>query len=105
MTYDELTRLLQTAKERPVNEALIIRRGKRKGLLVAKVRPEVRAKLERLGWERALMYKTLVLTALRRGELEAQEVRHLKLERQATPPDPPRIAHEERRRGKPPADG
>jgi len=79
LTYDELTRLLQTAKERPVNEALIIRRGKRKGLLVAKVRPEVRAKLERLGWERALMYKTLVLTALRRGELEAQEVRHLSL--------------------------
>lgn len=79
LTYDELARLLQTAKERPVNEALIIRRGKRKGLLVAKVRPEVRAELERLGWERALMYKTLVLTALRRGELEAQEVRHLSL--------------------------
>ena len=41
LTYDELARLLQTAKERLVNEALIIRRGKRKGLLVAKVRPEV----------------------------------------------------------------
>ena len=79
LTYDELARLLQTAKERPVNEALIIRRGKRKGLLVAKVRAEVRAELERLGWERALMYKTLVLTALRRGELEALEVRHLSL--------------------------
>ena len=79
LTDDELARLLQTARERPVTEALTIRRGKRKGLLVANVRPEVRAELERLGWERALMYKTLVLTALRRGELEALEVRHLSL--------------------------
>jgi len=79
LTDDELAKLLQTAKQRPLNEALIVRRGKRKGRLEAKVRPEVRAELERLGWERALMYKTLVLTALRRGELEALEVRHLTL--------------------------
>ena len=64
----------------PLAEALTIRRGKRKGQRLARVRPEVQAELERLGRERALMYKTLVLTGLRRGELEALEVRHLVLE-------------------------
>jgi integrase len=61
-------------------EALTVRRGKRKGQLVAKVRPETRAELEQLGWERALMYKVMVLTGLRRGELEALEVRYLSLD-------------------------
>ncbi len=47
----------------------MVRRGKRKGELAAKLRSEVRARLERLGWERALIYQTLILTGLRRGEL------------------------------------
>jgi integrase len=80
LTDDELARLLQAARERPVIEALTVRRGKRKGELGANVRAEVRVELERLGWERALMYKVLVLTGLRRGELAALEVRHLSLD-------------------------
>ena len=80
LTDKELAALLMTAKERPLNEALKIRRGKRKDELVANVRPEVRAELEQLGRERALMYKMMVLTGLRRGELEALEVRHLDLD-------------------------
>jgi integrase len=59
---------------------MTVRRGKRKGQVVANVRPEVRARLERLGWERVLIYKMAVLTGLRRGELAALEVRHLFLD-------------------------
>jgi integrase len=73
----ELVRLLTVARERPLLEALTVRTGKRKGLAVARVNPEVEDRLKRLGWERSLIYKTLILTGLRRGELAALEVRHL----------------------------
>jgi integrase len=76
---NELARLLQATRERPLREAMTVRTGPRKGEACANVRPEVRARLERLGWERALIYRTAVLTGLRRGELEALEVRHLTL--------------------------
>jgi integrase len=80
LTEDELVRLLRTARERPLVEVCMIRSGKRRGERVAAPRrPETKAKAERLGWERSLIYKTLVLTGLRRGELEALEVRHLSL--------------------------
>src|SRR5262249_37239722 len=79
LSEDELATLLTVARERPVLEALTVRTGKRKGQAVARVNPEVRAHLERLGWERSLMYKTLILTGLRRGEPAALEVRHLVL--------------------------
>jgi hypothetical protein len=48
---------------------LTVRRGPRKGEREANVRPVVRKRLERLGRERALLYKTLVLTGLRKCEL------------------------------------
>lgn len=44
---------------------------------LANVRPEVRANLERLGNERALIYKTLVLTGLRANERRTLECRDL----------------------------
>ncbi len=69
LTEDELIRLLDVARTRPLTEALIVRRGRRKGQLVANVRPEVRETLQHLGWERALIYKTMVLTGLRKNEL------------------------------------
>ncbi|WP_161602228.1 tyrosine-type recombinase/integrase [Tautonia marina] len=78
-TEDELSRLITTARERPLIEALTVRRGKNKGKPLASVRPEVQDELNRLGRERGLMYMTLVHTGLRRGELEALEVRHLNL--------------------------
>ena len=69
LTEDELERLLEAARSRPLEEALTVRRGARKGALAARIRPHVQARLEATGRERALVYKTLVLTGLRKGEL------------------------------------
>jgi integrase len=62
-------RLFDAARRRPLEEALRVSRGWRRGQLLARLRPETRAKLERLGYERALIYRTLTLTGLRVGEL------------------------------------
>ncbi len=80
LTEDEIRRLLATAQARPLEEALTVRHGARTGELSAKVRPVVKARLETLGLERALVYKTLVLTGLRRGELASLTVGQLELD-------------------------
>jgi integrase len=80
LTEDELMRLLDVARRRPLVEAMTVRRGKRKGELAANIRDDVRHQLERLGRERALIYKTLVLTGLRRGELASITVGQLELD-------------------------
>ncbi|HEX8911607.1 MAG TPA: hypothetical protein VF796_04550, partial [Humisphaera sp.] len=80
LTEDELVRLLDVARSRPLNDALLVRRGRRKGQAVANVRDEVRAELERVGRERALIYKTLVLTGLRKGELASLTTSSLDLD-------------------------
>jgi integrase len=80
MTEDELSRLLAVARRRPLLEALTVRKGKRKGERYANVRPAVRRRLEQLGRERALIYKTLVLTGLRRNELEKMTVGQMVLD-------------------------
>lgn len=71
---DELQRILNTTRERPLRDALMIRRGERKGQLLARVRPEKRAAFERQGRERGLLYKTSILTGLRKEELEKLQV-------------------------------
>ena len=68
LTEDEIARLLTAAQKRPLLDALTIRRGKNKGKLVANVKPAERQRLERIGLERALVYKFMMLTGLRRGE-------------------------------------
>jgi integrase len=80
MNEGELTRLLDVARQRPLMEALTVRKGTRKGERYAKVRPEVRERLEQLGRERALIYKTLVLTGLRKNELASLTVGQLHLD-------------------------
>jgi integrase len=84
MTEEDLNKLLEAAKTRPLIEARTIRRGTRKGELSANVRPETQKQLELLGWERALIYKTFLLTGLRKRELTRLTVGQLDLT--ATPP-------------------
>jgi integrase len=80
MAESELTHLLTVARERPLLDALTVRKGKRKGERYANVRPEVRERLEVLGRERTLIYKTLLLTGLRKGELASLTVGQLHLD-------------------------
>ena len=86
------------ARERPLLDALTVRKGPRKGERYADVRPEVRERLEWLGRERALIYKTLVLTGLRKGELASLTVAHLHLD-DAVPLPPLDAADEKNREG------
>jgi integrase len=79
MTEAELVRLLDVASRRPLLEALTVRRGKRKGEAYANVRSDVRERLEAVGRERALIYKTLVLTGLRKNELASLTVAQTRL--------------------------
>ena len=69
MTESELVKLLEVASKRPTLDAMTVRRGKDKGKLIAKLREETRERLALLGRERALIYKTMVLTGLRKAEL------------------------------------
>jgi integrase len=80
MAEAELVKLLAVARERPLLEALTVRKGPRKGERYADVRQEVRERLQLLGRERTLIYKTLVLTGLRKGELASLTVAHLCLD-------------------------
>ena len=80
LTEPELVKLLDVARRRPLLDAMTIRRGRRRGKADAKLRPEFIEQLKRLGRERALIYKTLVLTGLRKGELASLTVGQLHLD-------------------------
>ncbi len=80
LTEPELLKVLAVARERPLLDALTVRKGPRKGERYADVRPAVRERLELLGRERALLYKALVLTGLRKGELASLTVGQLHLD-------------------------
>ncbi len=109
LTEDELRRLLRAAKLRPIAEqgrAKVVMADKprdpksrrtwkretltadnlesayRRGLEALQTRPDELAKLERAGAERALIYKTLVLTGLRKSELAALTIGCVELEGQ-----------------------
>lgn len=55
LTPDEITRLLDIAARRPLDDARTIRRGKRKGQLAANLRSEIGERLIALGRERVLV--------------------------------------------------
>ncbi len=80
MTEDELRRLLDVARRRPLLEAMTVRKGNRAGEQYANLRPTTKAALELLGRERELIYKTLVLTGLRKGELASLTVGQVRLD-------------------------
>jgi integrase len=86
----ELQRLLDAARERPLASADWNSGGLRRGSRTAQkfkaeLRAETREGLIRLGNERALLYKTAIHTALRRGELAQLRVKHLDLDREPFP--------------------
>jgi integrase len=80
LSETEIVALLDAARRRPLVEARRFNRGWRRGKNGAHLRPETVAKLERLGWERALAYRVMVLTGLRLGELGAVRVCDLELD-------------------------
>jgi len=80
LTIAEITALLKAAATRPLHDALLIRRGKRKGQEGANVGQAERDRLVRLGRERALIYKTLIYTGLRKNELATLTVADLHLD-------------------------
>jgi len=69
LTEEEMARLLDAAQRRPLADAMTVRRGEAKGQAQAKLSAATQENLVRVGRERALIYKTLVLTGLRKGEL------------------------------------
>jgi integrase len=79
LTEGELSRLLAVVAARPLAEARTIRRGRRKGEQVAKLSDGLVERLNRVGRERALIVKTLVLTGLRANELRTLAVGQLDL--------------------------
>ena len=79
LTEGELKRLLAMATARPLTDARMVRRGKRKGEAIAELREETVARLQAVGREKALIYKTLVLTGLRMNELRTLTVGQLDL--------------------------
>src|SRR5262249_12452637 len=80
MEETELVRLLDVARRRPLLDRMTVRRGKRKGEAYARLRDATRERLDLLGRERALLYKTLVLTGLRKAELASLTVNQLFLD-------------------------
>jgi len=70
----ELGLLLDAARRRPIEDATTVRTGMRKGERTANVSVERRFELDCLGMERALIYKTAILTGLRHNELQTLKV-------------------------------
>ena len=95
-TPDELRRLLDGARRRPLEQGEVHTRGWRRKQRGVRLRPETRARLIRLGHERALTYKLMALTGLRLGEVSTLRIRDVVL-------DGPYIVldakHEKARRG------
>lgn len=93
LTPAELQKLLIAARERPLLDASTNKGGRRPDgspktavrLWPAELRAEVQDRYRLLGRERALLYKTAVLTGLRQGELAALRVAYLNLDRKPFP--------------------
>src|SRR5262249_42771790 len=82
---EQIQKLLDAARTRPLEDMMTIRHGPRKGQLTASVGEKVKDRMLLLGMERGLLYKTAVLTGLRRKELRQLRVRHLHLDAQPLP--------------------
>jgi len=69
LSMDEIARLLDAAKRRPLLERQTIRLGPNKGTFVGQVKPHVAKSARRKGRERRLVYLMAVWTGLRRNEI------------------------------------
>jgi integrase len=76
LTEDEIGRLLDAAQRRPLHDRMCKNRGEGRAALT----DETRTNLIRVGRERALIYKTLLLTGLRRGELASITVGNVRFQ-------------------------
>lgn len=82
LTQEEIAKVFQSARERPLQEAMINSGGRLQGgqprtlmrLLHAVLNTETRQRCLNLGEERCLIYKTAIYTGLRKGELKALKV-------------------------------
>ncbi len=83
MTEQELITLLQVARKRPLENFLNAAKTSGISKRVATVTEKTRRWLARCGLERSLIYKTLLLTGLRHGELAALTWGDLDLGRRA----------------------
>jgi integrase len=81
-TLEELSRLFQAARERPLVDAVTIWRGSKKGQRSDKVKlsDEQRRQLEMMGFERYLIYAVMAYTGLRYQELATRTVGDLHLD-------------------------
>jgi integrase len=82
---DEIQRLLDAARERPVAEKQKLNRGPDKGKPGAELSAAYQAELSTLGRGRALIYLMAVYTGLRRKEIAALRVGHLSLDAKPWP--------------------
>ena len=80
LSESEINRLLAAAAERPLNDARTIRTGPKKGQMTATVNPDRIPLLKRQGEERVLIYKTLILTGLRKNELASITLKQCRLD-------------------------
>jgi integrase len=87
LTREEAVKLLAAVRARPLAEAQVNKGGRKPkpGGRPCNLKPATRARLERLGRERWLIYRVALLTALRRGEIAAIKVAHLELDRKPFP--------------------
>jgi integrase len=86
---EELQRLLDAARERPLasaewNSGGRLPKGKERRFR-AELKSHTRERYIRIGRERALLYKTAIYTGLRKGELAALRVKFLNLDRKPYP--------------------
>jgi integrase len=84
LTLEEIGKLLKAAEERPLHEKMLIRRGKHKGTLRAKINERTKRAMVRLGRDRAMFYRIAIYTGLRAGELASRTLADLQLD--ASPP-------------------
>jgi len=83
LTEKEVAKLLEITQRRPLINALTITCGPNKGKMIAKIKPERREGLIKLGQERALMFETMIYTGLRLGELAPVKVSDVYLNSQS----------------------